>query len=77
MANGDVAQPVSWDTIGVNPTMDISGGNPVKGNQVTYITGRGHRGTVFVPDTAQIPEGAKAIIREAATRTDMLATLSE
>lgn len=78
MANDDVAQPVSWTVIGVNPTVDVTGGGqPQKGNTITYRTGLGHTGSVFMPDNTPVPEGAKAIIRAAATRTDMLATLSE
>jgi hypothetical protein len=78
MPNGDVAQPVSWKVIGVNPSVDITGGgNPVTGNTITYQTGLGHRGSVFVPNNASVPDGVKAIVREAATRTDALATMSE
>jgi len=74
----DVAQTTTWNVVGVNPAVDVSaGGAPVKGNNITYQTGLGHRGNVFVPDTAPVPEGVKAIVRAAATRTDMLATLSE
>lgn len=78
MANNDVAPQVSWSVIGVNPSVDVSGGGtPVKGNNITYQTGLGHRGNVFVPDTTPVPDGVKDIIRAAATRTDALATLSE
>lgn len=78
MAGNDVAPTTTWEVIGVNPTVDISsGGVPVKGNQVTYVTGLGHRGNTFVADTVPVPDGVKAVIRAAATRTDALATLSE
>lgn len=78
MATNDVAQTVTWTVIGVNPTVDVSGGGtPVKGSTVTYQTGLGHRGNVFVAETVPVPDGVKDIIRAAATRTDTLATLSE
>jgi len=78
MANADVAQPTGWDVTGAVPAVDVStGGNPVKGHQVTFMTKRGNRGTAFVPDNAPIPDGAKDIIRASAIRVDTLASLSE
>lgn len=77
MASKDVEPDVTWTVIGVNPQVDISGGgNPVRGNQITYQTGLGHRGTVFVADTVPAPDGVKAIVHDAAVRTDAIATLA-
>lgn len=77
MASQDVTPVTTWSVIGVNPSVDVSGGGaPVKGNSITYQTGLGHRGTVFVPDTAPVPDGVKAIVAAAASRTDSLATMT-
>lgn len=72
-----MSTPPQWTVIGINPTVDVStGGLPVKGNQVTYVTVLGHRGTVFVADNVPVPDGARDIIAGAAARTDGLATLA-
>ena len=77
MAGQDVAQVPQWTVIGINPTIDVTTGNqPVKGNNVTFTTALGHRGTVFVADNVPVPAGAKTIIAAAASRADGLATLT-
>lgn len=75
--NKDVTPPSTWKVIGVNPSVDIAGGTPVKGNTITFLTGLGHRGQVFAPESTPVPDGVAAIVREAAYRLDTIGTLSE
>jgi len=78
MANAkDVAPATTWNVIGVRPDVDISGGQPVKGSTITFTTGQGHRGSVFAPDATPVPDGVAALIRAAATRLDVMGSLSE
>jgi len=73
----DVTPNSTWKVVGVNPSVDVSsGGQPVKGNQITFQTGLGHRGTVFVPDTTPVPDGVKAVVAVAASRVDAIATMT-
>lgn len=77
MATQDVSTTTTWKVVGVNPTVDVSGGGtPVKGAQITFQTGLGHRGTVFVPETTPVPDGVKEAVATAAARVDTIATLT-
>jgi hypothetical protein len=77
MAAADMNTTPQWKVLGVNPNVDVAtGGLPVRGNTVTYVTALGHRGTVFVPDNTPVPDGARDIVAAAAARTDAIATLT-
>jgi len=51
-------------------------GNPVTGYQVSFITGAGNRGSVFVPKDQYRPETIKTLIQAQANTMDAIGSLS-
>jgi len=77
MAGSDLAQQGKWQVVGVNPSVDVAtGGIPVKGNIVTFVTALGHRGQVFVPDSVPNLDAARDIVAKQVAHVDGLGTLT-
>jgi hypothetical protein len=52
------------------------GGSPVLGHQVSFITGEGNRGTVFVPNDHYNPAAVKVLVNGHAVTVDSVAGLT-
>lgn len=77
MAGNDLAAQGKWQVVGINPTVDVAtGGIPIKGNTVTFVTRLGHRGQVFVPDSVPNMDAARDIIAAQVAHVDGLGTLT-
>lgn len=79
MSNGN-AQPQTsgWTVTSSQPTTTLdSAGRPIKGYQVTFTTGLGHNGTVFVPDSQYQPDMVRAAVKAQAQIVDAINSLSE
>lgn len=50
-------------------------GNPVTGYRVSFITGAGNRGSVFVPNDQYKPETVKTLIQAQANTMDAIGAL--
>lgn len=71
---GDTPQ---WSVVGVNPAVDVTAGTiPVKGHDVQFITAKGTRSKVFVPDSVGNLDAAKDIIAAQVAYVDGLANLT-
>lgn len=53
-----------------------SGGTPVLGHQVSFITGAGNRGSVFVPNDHYNPQAVKTLVHGHAVTVDTVASLT-
>lgn len=69
---------VSWDV-----TADLPGqfdfdaaGNPIDGHRISFVTGKGAKGTVFVPEAHYNAASVRAMIQAKAAVADEIATLS-
>lgn len=69
---------VSWQVTGDTPdTYEFDGaGNPVVGHTVSFITGDGHRGSVFVPNDHYRTDAVKALIEAKAATVAEVNTLT-
>lgn len=67
----------TWDVTGDTPeTYDFSNnGNPVIGHQITFITGNGNRGSVFVPNDHYNVASVKVMVHAQAVIADEVAAL--
>lgn len=52
-------------------------GNPVSGYRVSFITGAGQKGSVFVPEEHYTPDKVRTLIAAQAARMDAVAALAE
>jgi class 3 adenylate cyclase len=79
MSNGNgTPQTSGWTVTSSQPnTIVDTAGRVTKGYQVTFLTGMGHTGTVFVPDAQYQPEMVRAAIKAQAAIVDAVNTLSE
>lgn len=68
----------TWQVTGDTPDQyDFDGaGTPIQGHKIAFITGQGHRGSVFVPDDHYNPAYVKAQLVKAAETADGVNTLS-
>lgn len=68
----------SWQIAGDVPDqVNFSGATPVTGHLITFITGNGNRGSVFVPDDQYNPTRVKAIVQAKANVVDQVNALHE
>ena len=69
---------VTWKVTGDTPDQyDFdNGGNPVVGHRVSFITGAGNRGSVFVPNDHYNPAAVKVLIHAQAVTADSVAALT-
>jgi hypothetical protein len=51
-------------------------GNPIAGHQVSFVTGTGATGTVFVPEAHYSPASVRALINAKAATADQIASLT-
>lgn len=79
MSNGNATPQTSgWTVTSSTPATNIdSSGRVIKGYQVTFTTGLGHNGTVFVPESQYQPDMVRAAIKAQAVIVDQINTLSE
>lgn len=71
-------QTSGWTVTSSIPATNIdSAGRVVKGYQVTFNTGLGHTGTVFIPESQYQPDMVRSAIMAQATIVDAINTLSE
>jgi hypothetical protein len=54
----------------------FTGGQPVTGHVVSFITGEGNRDSVFVPDDHYTPAKVKQLIQAQADRVDAVGRLT-
>lgn len=54
-----------------------SGGSPVLGHRVSFITGLGNRGSVFVPNDHYNPGAVKTLVHAQAVTADSVASLTD
>ena len=68
----------SWTVTGQAPDQyEFDGaGNPVSGYRVSFITGMGQKGSVFVPEAQYRPEAVKTLIEKQASLMDQVANLA-
>lgn len=68
----------SWQVTGDTPDQyDFDGaGNPVLGHRVAFITGAGHRGSVFVPQDHYNAQYVRTQIARQAAIADEVAALA-
>lgn len=68
----------TWTVTGDVPdSYDIDGaGNPVLGHRVSFITGNGHRGSVFVAEDHYNPGAVRTLINGKARTVDEVASLN-
>lgn len=55
---------------------NVSGNAPVLGHVITFITGNGHRGSIFVPDDRYDPGVVKPMLQAKADLVDEINALS-
>lgn len=68
--------PATWTVVGTNPQIGFaSPGQPQQGHMVTFVTAKGNRGQVFVPDNVTGLDAARDIIAAQASYVDGLAGL--
>lgn len=79
MSNGNATPQTSgWTVTSSIPATNIdSAGRVIKGYQVTFTTGLGHTGTVFVPESQYQPDMVRSAIKAQASIVDAVNTLSE
>lgn len=67
-----------WKIIGQRQTQQLAPGAqfPVPGVDVTFITGHGVQGTVFVPMTQYNPDSVAALVATQAALADSVQTLT-
>lgn len=63
---------VSWQVTGDTPDQyDFnSAGNPVIGHQITFLTGDGNRGSVFVPQDHYNARYVRTVVHAEAAKVD-------
>lgn len=68
----------TWQVTGqlADQTQITSAGQVVTGHLVYFITGDGHRDSVFVPDDHYTPDSVRALIAAQAARADAVGQLS-
>lgn len=68
----------SWQVTGDTPDQyQFDGaGNAVLGHQIAFITGEGHRGSVFIPEDHYNPGYVRTQLARRAAVTDEVNTLS-
>lgn len=67
-----------WSVTAVTPgTVVTSDNRVVKGNTVSFTTGAGNQGTVFVADSQFTPAIVRAMVAERAAIVDGVASLSD
>lgn len=68
----------TWHVTGDTPDQYNfdNAGSPVLGHQITFITGEGNRGSVFVPNDHYNPAAVKALVNGQATTADAVASLT-
>lgn len=68
----------TWAVTGDTPDQyDFdSGGSPVIGHRVSFLTGAGHRGSVFVPNDHYNASAVKALVHSQAVIADSVASLT-
>lgn len=60
----------------IETTQIVGQGQVVQGMNVSFITGKGVRGTVFVPDTMYSPDTVRTMIAAKAAQLDAVADLT-
>lgn len=67
-----------WTVTGDSPDQYSSpnGGTPVLGHVISFITGNGHRGSIFVPDDRYDPVVVKPMLQAKANLVDEVNALS-
>lgn len=69
--------PVTWQVTGsTERTVIAADGTPVNGIQVSYQTGAGGQGTVFVAKNIATPDTVRAMVQAAAAQTDAINSLT-
>lgn len=66
----------SWTVTTVIPKVDVSGGNPVQGHSISFVTSLGNRSDVFIPNTTTNLDVVKRTIAERAAFIDGIASLT-
>lgn len=67
----------TWKVVSQQPRTDVgANGQLEQGYTVTYLTGNGHTGTVFVPMARYNPDTVKAMIQEQANLLDAVGALT-
>lgn len=68
----------SWRVTGDQPgQFDFDGaGTPIEGHRVSFVTGAGSSGYVFVPEAHYNPASVRALIAAKAATADEIASLS-
>lgn len=67
----------TWQVTGDTPEVydTTSAGNPVVGHQITFLTGAGNRGSVFVPNDHYNVRSVKNLVHAQAVIADEVAAL--
>lgn len=66
----------TWKVTTVTPKVDVSGGNPVQGHQISFVTASGNRSDVFIPNSTTNLDAVKSAIAERAAFIDGIAALT-
>ncbi len=66
-----------WKVTGQTPAKQpTNGGTFQDGINVTFITGKGVVGTIFVPETVYTPENVKALVAQKVAVLDAVSSLN-
>jgi hypothetical protein len=75
--NGNT-QGSGWTVTSSSPNTNVdTSGRVIKGYTVSFRTGAGHDGTVFVPESQYQPSIVRTMVRTQAAIVDEIAALSE
>jgi hypothetical protein len=66
----------AWRINAQMQTTQLWGGRFVRGVEVSFISGGGHSGSVFVPEDQFTPEGVSKAVAEKAALMDQIGTLT-
>ena len=76
-SNGNANQPTSWEVTSQYEDTDVSvPGRLTQGYRVTFRTGQGHTGTVFIPLAQYRPDAVRAAVASQAALLDAVGNLS-
>lgn len=73
------AQPApgtGWSITNQTATVGKVGDQVTNGWSISYLTGRGHEGKIFVPLTQYTPDVVRGLITTAATNADTIGALT-
>lgn len=75
-ASTQPAPGTGWVISSQTPTTGLDGGRPVPGWNISFISGRGHQGQLFVPAAQYNVDNVRALVTAQATTLDNVGALT-